>query len=187
MATDSSKIFMGPGVFSYGAWVTAGGAGTLADGGHIRGPVTKTINWENYKPPLERSQFPVIAAPSSGTCLIKVPLIETTPDLLAVCMRQLAANLSGTAPNKTLRVGNPISLYYQATIVGTSAFGLATAGGGGGGTNGIRTLTFWKLQVQSIAEIMFGKGVEQGHEITFEAFLDETVTTADKLFKQVDS
>ena len=110
-------------------------------------------------------------------------IVERTLDGLAAARRagkKLGRPLGKSAPLPervaTLRVGDRAEQYHQAT--------LAVAGLG---SNDLQTLTFWKLQIASIAEIQYGKGVTQLYEATFRVLRDDTVSTADKYFKRVDS
>lgn len=176
MATDSSKIMVGAGVVSIGAYVTAGGAGTLTDVGHTKEPVVMAAGYTDFDVTSERAFGVLKKVPQDMAITIRVPMLEVIPENLRVAMRQPAANLTGTTPNETLLVGDPQEQYHQVEVVGPSP-----------GTSGLRTITLWKMIVMELAEVPFAKGDTQVFNVTMMAMYDDSLATADKFFKSVDS
>jgi len=176
MATDATKIEVGSGVFSIGDWVTAGGAGSLADVGHIKSPFEIGVAMENFDVETERAIGIVKTTPTKDDYTLKVHFHEADPEWLGFALGQPDANLTGTAPDETLLVGDRSERYHQATIVGT-----------GIGTTAVRTWTFWRLQVISLEPVLIGKAVEQSYNVTFRILRDDSVSTADKHFNQADT
>lgn len=176
MATDATKIMVGAGTFSIGAYVTAGGAGSLTDVGHVATPFELGVAMENFDVETERAVGIVKTTPQKDDYTLKVAFHESDPEWLRTALGQPSANLTGTAPDETLLVGDRAEQYHQATLVVS-----------GIGTTGVRTLTFWKLQTISMEPVSFGKAIEQMYVVTFRALRDDSLATADKYFKQVDA
>jgi len=177
MAQVSGNICSGRAVVSVGPYVTAGGAGTLVDVGHTKAPTTLAVERENFDAVSEQAPTPVESVPSLTTYKVKVPVEEATIDNYLIATGEPVANKSGTPPNLTLRVGGPTGKkYHQIQLV--------TAGLG---TGLIRTITIWKAVLMSVSEVPFAKGGEQLLEMTFNCLYDDTVATADKVMKIVDS
>jgi len=72
MATDTTNIEAGAAVVSVGAWVTAGGAGSLTDVGHMKGPVTLTPSREDYDIKSERAFGVLKKIPQDSIVKIKI-------------------------------------------------------------------------------------------------------------------
>lgn len=178
MATTDGNVLIGAATVSIGAWVSAGGAGSLTDVGHTKDPSTIGVAHENYEQPSESQMGPVKIVPTKMGITVKIPILECTPDLLAIAMRQATANVTGTAPNKTVLIGDPVEQYHQIMLVSK---------GPGSTTQGTRTITIWKAQVTNVGEWAHGKAVPQAPDITLTLLKDNTVTTNGKYFKIVDS
>ncbi len=176
MATDATKIMVGAGTFSIGAYVTAGGAGSLTDVGHIATPFELGVAMENFDVQTERAIGVVLTEPINDDYTLKVAFHESDPEWKRVALGQPAANLTGTAPDETLRIGDRQAQYHQATLAVP-----------GIGTTAARTLTFWKLQSIGMEPVQYGKAVTQMYNVTFRILRDDSVTTADKYYKQVDA
>lgn len=177
MASNSANLCIGKAVVSMGAWVTAGGAGSLTDVGHTKGPVVLNTAIEMYEATSEQAPTPIEAVPSNMKFTVKIPMQEATIDNYLAAFRELAANKSGTPPNLTLRVGGATGKkYHQVQIVTT-----------GVGTTLVRTITIWKATVEALSEVAYAKGGEQVLELTLNCLYDETVATADKVMKIVDA
>ena len=176
MALDATKIMVGAGVFSYGAYVTAGGAGSLADAGHIATPFELGIAMENFDVETERATGIVKTVPIKSDHTLKVAFHQAEAELLRVALGLPASSKTGTTPNFTLRVGDRVEQYHQATLVVP-----------GVGTTAVRTMTFWKLQISALEPVQFGKAAVQTYIATFRSLRDDSVTTADKHWKQVDA
>lgn len=179
MATNTGNIAIGAAQVSIGAYAAAGAAsGSLVDVGHTKGPTTMSASFNDYEIVTEQTFGPVRKIPISASIKVKVMMDEATADNMRIAMRQLAANVTGTAPNKTHLVGNISEQYHQIVIV---------AKGPGATTPSTRTITLWRAIVESIEEISYGKSPEQTLAVTFALMYDDTVATADKFFKVVDS
>ena len=176
MATDTTKILVGAGVVSIGDFVTAGGAGSLVDVGHTKEPVAMSSSFTDFDVTSERALGILRKIPQDMAVGIRIPMLETIPDRLAIALRQPAANVSGIAPDETILVGGPVEQYHQIEIVGP-----------GPGTLGIRTITAWRGIVIEVAEMAFAKGDSMVYNVTLALMLDDSVATADKFFKQIDT
>lgn len=176
MAQDVTKIMVGAGVLSLGDYVTAGGAGSLSDAGFTLDDFQLTSNQENFDVEVEQTTGTVLTSKVKTEFTLKCTFAQAEAELLRVLLAQPSGNKSGTGANLTLRVGNAATQYHQATLVVP-----------GPGTTGVRTLTFWKLQILTSDPIPFGKKVVQKYGATFRLLYDSTVSTADKFFKQVDA
>lgn len=177
MATQTKFVQVGVGVVSIGAWATGGGAGTgMTDVGHLKAPCTLAASIETYDVKSESVWGIIKSVPTDMKVTLKVPELETSAENLRVALGQPAANKTGTGDNLTLLVGKPPEQYHQVTIVSP-----------GPGTNATRTWTFWRCRVTSMGELAFGKTTDTAAEITLEVLYDDTVTTADKFFKFVDT
>ena len=179
MATDSNKVLVGAAVVSVGAYVTAAGAGTLTDVGHTKSPVTLAPNVQVFDVKSERAFGTIKKVPLDMELKLKIPYLECTAEALRTAMRQPSGNVSGSGVNLTVRVGDPKEQYHQIQIVGP--------GPSGGTAAATRTITFWKCIVDSVAEIPFAKGDSSVYEVVFAILYDDSVSAADKFFKQVDS
>jgi len=176
MATDTTQIHIGAATVSVGAWVTAGGAGSLTDVGHMKGPATLTPSFEDYEIKSERAFGTLKREPQDAKLSLALDLQETTGEHMRIAFRQPAANLTGTSPDKTLRIGDMAEQYHQITLVAT-----------GPGTTNVRTLTLWRGFVESTGAIPYAKGEEQHYPVTFDILYDDSVTSLDKFGKQVDT
>src|SRR5881628_3615139 len=116
MATDATKILVGAGVVSIGDYVSGGGAGTLVDVGHTKAPITIAPAFTDYLVKSERAIGIIKQVPTDLVVTIKVDMMEGTLDHWLIAFRQPSANLSGTLPNMTLRVGIPVEVYHQVQI-----------------------------------------------------------------------
>ena len=176
MATNAAFICVGAATVSIGDYVAAGGAGSLTDVGHTKGPVTLAPTFEDYEVKSERAYATLARIPQSNSLKLKVPMSEATAENLRIALRQPAANKSGTGNNLTLRVGDAKEQYHQVSVVTK-----------GVGSTGVRTITLWKCFCEGLAEIPFAKGAEQVYEATFDCLYDDSVGTADKIGKWVDA
>jgi len=176
MATDTSKVFAGAAVVSIGDWVTAGGAGSLTDVGHMKGPVSLTPSFEDYEIKSERAFGTLKRVPISGSLKLALDLQEITVEHLRVAFRQPAANTAGTSPDERLLIGDFAEQYHQITVVVNGA-----------GTTGVRTMTLWKGFVESLGAIPFAKGEEQHLPLTFDCLYDDSLGSADKFGRIVDA
>ncbi len=176
MATSAANVFSGAAVVSIGDWVTAGGAGSLTDVGHMKGPVSLTPSFSDYEIKSERAYGSIARVPLEGSLKLAMDLQEVTAEHLAMAFRQPAANKTGTTPDFTVLIGDFAEQYHQITVVVAGA-----------GTTGVRTVTLWKGFVESLGAIPFAKGEEQHLPITFDCLYDDSVTTNDKFGKIADA
>ncbi len=176
MSTATAQINIGAAVVSIGAYVTAGGAGSLTDIGHMKAPASLTPAFEDYEVKSERAFGTLRREPIGGKLSLALDLQETTAEHMRIAFRQPAANKTGTSPDFTLRIGDFAEQYHQVTLVVD-----------GPGAGSVRTWTFWKGFVESLGAIPFAKGEEQHLPITLDILYDDSVTTLDKFAKCVDS
>lgn len=176
MATNTANTLIGAATVSIGAWVTAGGAGSLTDVGHTAGPVTVQHSFEDHDTKSERAKGIIKKTAIDMAVTVKVPALEATLEHWRQLSRQAAANLTGTPPDMTLRVGDHSSAYFQMTLVGP-----------GVGTTGVRTVTLWKCIPIDVGEIKFAKGEDVVFDVTWAVLYDDSVATADKFYKVVDA
>lgn len=175
MATDIKYRQIGAGVFSIGPWVTAGGAGTLVDLGHMA-EVSLADSGEMVPFESERAQGALAGHWSKAGYSIKVKIKEFRAELLRQLLQQPAANKTGTGDNLTLLVGEKTVEYFQASLVLSSQ---------PHGSTGAHTWTFWRLAPQTLGELVFTKNAFGEWEATLMGFQDESVATADKFYKRV--
>jgi hypothetical protein len=180
LATNTNQIAIGVATVSIGAYFTAGGAGSLTDVGHTKGPTTLSIAYEDYELVTEQSFGPLRNIPISAKVNVKAMMNEATLDNMRVAARQATAQLSGSAPNKTLLVGNINEQYHQIQIVTKGPAGAA-------GVASTRTITIWRGIVRNVEEISYGKQPEQTFTVTIACMFDDSVATGDKFLKIVDS
>ncbi len=176
MAQDIDKILAGGAVVSVGPWVTAGGAGSLVEVGHTEGATELIRSYEDL--PVSSEQIAGIEKriPISTEMALKFAMKETDLENWRMPWRQPAANLTGTPPNMTLLVGAAAEQYHQVTLVGT-----------GIGTTGVRTVTAWRMIVDSVEPIRMAKAEAQLVTITGALMLDSSVATLDQFLKIVDA
>ncbi len=179
MAVSLNNIAIGGSTLSLGAYVPAGGAGSLTDVGALKDGSELSIAKEIYEVKSSSVEGVLRAIPVDTSFELKAILQEASLDNLRKVLGQPSANLTGTAPNKTLLVGNAAEEYFQGTV--------STGGISGGTTPATRLLTMWKLYVKGLEAIAFKKGQEQTYGVTFGMVADQSVTTADKFYKVVDS
>lgn len=181
MAVDSKKIAIGAGVLSVGAYVAAGSAGTLTDvgltkeGTELAFKVTKAEVGNG-----EQVFGPQLAVPTDVEMELKAVLGEADIDKLQWIFSQPTANLTGTAPNRSLLLGEPTEDYRQVQLVTKGIKGT-------NGTAASRAFTGWKAFVKSVEPIKYAKAAEQLYSVTLGFCEDVTVATADKFGKLVDT
>lgn len=179
MATNTNYIVVGAAVPSIGAYVAAGGAGSLTDVGHLKNPTTLQAAFEDYPVTSERAQGALKKVPQSSSYKLKLSMTESLLANLQKALRQPSANLTNgdaAIEEGTLLVGNAAEQYHQIQLVGV-----------GPGATAVRTVTLWRCIVESVAEMAFAKGAEIMYEVTFDVLHDDSVATADKFFKIVDA
>lgn len=176
MATDTSKIFAGAAVVSIGDYVTAGGAGSLTDVGHMKGPVSLTPSFSDYEIKSERAFGTLKRIPLDGSLKLALDLQEVTVEHLRIAFRQPSANKAGTTPDFRLLIGDFTEQYHQITVVVTGA-----------GTTGVRTMTLWKGYVESLGAIPFAKGEEQHLPLTIDCLYDDSMGSSDYFGRIVDA
>ena len=175
MATDISKVVGGGAEVSVSAYVTAGGAGSFVDVGHIKSPAILAVTREDFDIKSERAIGTLKKFPVDMKVTLKVSISEAVMENVRVAFGQPAANMTGTPPDLILEVGEHAEQYHQLKLVQK-----------GVGTTGVRTLLLWRAIVESVAEVQFAKAGEQMYEITFDVLNDESVAAAGKFFKATD-
>lgn len=176
MTLDATKICIGAAVVSMGDYVAAGGAGSLVDVGHTKGPVTLDCKTTLYTVKSERTAYALDQVPTDQEISFKLQLSQSELENWRRMMNAPAANLTGSGSNKTLLIGSIGSNKYQVQFVVP-----------GVGTTRARTITFWKVVVKTAGTVSFAKSGEQVVELDCEAMYDDSVTTGDKVGKVVDA
>lgn len=169
MTVDVNKLAVGAAVVSIGDWVAAAAAGTLTDVGLTTGPAELSDVSEDVEVEGEQVQGVVRSVPTKKTVTLKVPMAEADLDKLQRLLRQPTANLTGTAPNKTLAVDAEEEQYLQVQCV---TQGIA----GSGGTHATRTLTFWRCSMTGREAVPFTKGGVQQWAAVFKVHQDTSVS-----------
>lgn len=177
--TVTTNIAIGAATVTVGTYAAAGaGGGSMTDVGHTKGPTTLNVQYEDYEISSEQSFGALRKIPQNAAVKLKVLMSESVMNNIRTALRQPTANVSGTEPNRTLLVGAPAEQYHQIVV--------ATRGTGGT-TVATRTMTFWKCIVESLGEVQYTKSGEQVFEVVFHVMYDDSVATAEKFFKYVDS
>jgi len=177
MAGSSGNLLIGAGVVTIGAWVTNGGAGTLADVGYIEAGIVLQDTAEDFLAETENTQGALKSVPMRKTVTLQIPMAEATLANWKLAMRQAAANLTGTVPNQTLLVKNETETYYQAQVVTK-----------GPGTTGVRTITLWRLAGNAREAVTFTKSGKQVLNVTFNVLEDDSFSAGgSQWYKIVDA
>ncbi len=176
MAVSAAKILIGAATVSIGDWVTAAGAGSLVDVGHTKAPATITPNFEHVEITSERAVGALKLIPIDGSYSLKVSILEGVLANFQLAAKNADGNVTGTPPDLIFEVGEAAERYHQITLTGIP----------GVGTTSVRTITIWRAAVESVAEVSFGKGVEQMLEVTFRILHDDSVSALGKFMKIVD-
>ena len=179
MAADIKRIEIGAATISVSAYVTAGGSGSFTDVGYTEGPATIEPGGSDYRIEPEQVLGAIRSVPTKVEHKLKFAMKEAAAANLQWAIRQLAANLTGTAPNYTLLVGDPVETYQQLKLVTKGGRATAT------GTDGTQTWTFWRCASMAVEAIGVTKEKEKIIGVTFDILYDESVATADKYYKQV--
>lgn len=182
MANNSGLFSLGRADISISAWVTAGGAGTFTDAGHLEGEAMLEFDKEDLLEGSEQVLGSLISEPIKFGVRLKFALKETSLDNMQKYLGQAAANLTGAAPNKTLLIGDPSPLFYQVKVV---TKGERTVQGAT--TPATQTWTFWRMAAQKPEPLSLKKDKVRLMGFTYEALYDESVSTADKYGKVVNS
>lgn len=176
MAGSITKIFQKAPVVSVGAYVTAAGAGSLTDVGYTEGGVELSWSQEDTAISPDQEAGDVASFPVMTGMTLKFTMLEATVDNLLTALRLPAANKTGTTPDFTLEIGPASEVYLQLQMVGK-----------GGGTTGVRTLTTWKGQIESLEPIGQKKNEPTKVGVTVKCHLDPSVAAAGKFSKLVES
>lgn len=180
MANNSNNWLVGAGVVSVGAYVASGGAGSLTDIGIIIGG-TSLDNKRAYHELKSDHHLGVLeVVKTQDMSEIKLVMGEADADRVMLAMDQPSANVSGTAPNKTLlhNPNSPVQL-KQIQIVGVGPKGAT-------GTAAARTVTAWKAYFKEVGPWEHKRDGEQKLAVTIGLLQDLSVSTSDKDWKAVD-
>jgi hypothetical protein len=175
MATDATKVKVGAATVKVGEYVSAAGAATLVDVGHIDEAPTLGSNFESFDVESERTDGVIKTTPTKSGYEVEVSQIETTIARMAQAFRQAAAQVTGGAPNQTLKVITAVNRFFQITVEVP-----------GDGTNSLQTLTFWKCQPISVEPITFGKAATQKYKVKFRVLYDDSISPGE-YWRRVDS
>lgn len=181
-AQSTTFIAIGGATVKIGGWVANKGVSTLTDVGHTKAPTTMSVTYEDYPINSEQSFGPLRKIPISATIKVKVPMLQSDGENVRMALRQDTGNLSGAAPTQITLVGAMAEQYHRVTI---ETKGIAASGGLG--AYGTRTVTLWRCIVDGLDEVPFGKSGEQALVMSLHVLYDDTVSTADKFLKVVDS
>ena len=176
MSQNVANVQVGYALAYYSAYVTAGGSGSFTEFGYTSDPLEIAPQYETFDVNAEQASAPIKSIPLATAYTVKVPAMESTPAITAIAFRQPQSNISGTGANLTVLFGRAQEIYYQLKVEGP-----------GPGTNSLRTYLFWKAAAQELGPVQIGKGVVQKRDITFRCLEDASVSTGDKIGKQVDS
>lgn len=178
MAQNSAKVEAGAAIVSIAAYTTGGAASTThvyVEVGH-----TEVVGWtpamENFDVESEQSISIIKTVPVKDTHTLKIPAMESRPDILRDALGQLTSRLTGTAPNQTLTFGDRVEQYHRIKLVAP-----------GNGTTNTRTIEFWKCQITALDEIQFGKKTVQKYGMSFRVLRDETAAAGAEYGQQVDT
>lgn len=180
MATDTKRISIGRADVSVSDYVTAAGAGTFTDVGHTQGPTTLEIANQDYEIKSEQVLAAIASIPVDNKVTLKFTMLESALDNLRYALRQVSGNLTGSAPNKTLLIGDAQEVYQQMKLVSKGIKGATLVAA-------TRTITIWRAAFVSAEAIGFAKDKEQLFTVTMSVMYDDSVATADKYLKIVDS
>jgi len=174
MAVDVNKITYGAGVLSLGAWVTAGGAGTLTDvGATVDGVEIQLDGAEDLEIEIDQAITPVKAVAMKAVKSLTCTIAEMGLPLLQQLLRQVAGNLTGADPNRSLIIDLPQSgdaYMLQATFVTRGIQGAT-------GVYASRTYTFWKCKPK-IEAIPHKKNEIQKYKLTLAIWQDTSIAPA---------
>ncbi len=179
MSITLANVKVKAGVVSFGPYVTAKGAGTLADVGLTLGGVT--IGPKISHRDIEGDQHLGVMSkiPIKREVELKFTMTETDAVKLLLVTEQPDANKTGTTPNFSILVdADAVEQYHQMKL---------SIPGGGPGTLGLREMTFWRTVVTSVEPIPYKKDVEQSYAVTVAVLQEISGTGADSLYRQVDT
>lgn len=173
---NSSNILFGAGEFYIGDYVAAAGTVTYVDVGHIQKAIKIGAKLKYKDVETQRAFSMVKRYPIGGELMIQGFFHEATLENMRIMLAQPSAQISGTAPNQTLLVGTPLEQYHAIKVI---APGL--------GSTKKQTDTFYKCCVDDPDDWEIDKENEQVYGVKFRILWDDSVTTADKFFKRVES
>ncbi|HET6373009.1 MAG TPA: hypothetical protein VFG76_06865 [Candidatus Polarisedimenticolia bacterium] len=162
------------------AYVAAGAAGTFTNIGYTKGPLTIEEGGSDYEVKAEQVLGALASVPVDKKITLKFTFLQAELDDLQKVLRQPAANLTGTPPNKSLLIGDPVETYHQIKVTGKAI-------GGSAGIKGVRTITMWRVAFVTVEPIGMAKDSETVWGVTMTLVYDETVATADKYYKIIDT
>ena len=179
MSVVLASVKVKAGVVSFGDYVTAKGAGTLADVGLTQGGVTIAPKVSHRDIEGDQHLGVLSKVPIKRELELKFTMAETDATKLMLATEQPAANKTGTPPNLTVSVdANAVEQYHQMKL---------SIPGGGVGTTGLREMTFYRTVVVSVEPIPYKKDVEQTYAVTVAVLQEISGTGSDSFYKQVDT
>jgi hypothetical protein len=165
MATTAANIRIGAATVYIDTYVSTGTTITTpTDVGHHKVPVEIGNTIETVKIEGERSTFPIATQATKGAAQVKVVLQEVTQSNMVTFLQ---GAVSGTT---IVNVGDASLPYKQIKVVQVA----------GGVT---QTWIFWKCAVSGKEPLKIAKNEEVALSMTFDAFYDDSVPGADKLFR----
>lgn len=177
MAVTLTNILIKAGIVSIGDYVTAKGAGTLADAGATIGGISLQVKTETHVTEADQYLGELMRTPSKRTAELKFVMEESDLEKWRLMSEQPAANLTGVAPNKTLLTDADAAEQYHQIAITTK----------GVGTTKVRTITLWRCVIVNSEPISFKKDEEQKVAVTVAVLEEISGTGLDTLFKTVDA
>lgn len=173
--TIGNMVFgLGNYVLSIGDYVAAKGAGTLVDVGILENGSEIDVSEESTDIFSDKHLGPLSQEPHKRTCTLKFMFKETILDNLAIALGADSADVTGTAPNETLKLNvDEKARYHQVSVVVP-----------GIGTTGTRTITFWRCRRTGPVKLAYKKDNVQMVELTL-AVLEEIGGAGDPEFFQI--
>ena len=164
MPLNQNEVLVGAGVVSIGSYTAAGApASDLADVGHLSAPFGFAPTFNDTQITSERARGPIKVVPGDDVYTLTIPLQQANVENLRIALRQAPAAKQGTTPDFTLYGAQSVEQYHQVKIVGP-----------GTGTNGNRTLEFWRCQVSGFSGYQFAKNAPQLVTLSLIAVFDDS-------------
>jgi len=181
MAVALGSVKVKAAVVKVGPYVTAKGVITPLDVGLTKGGVT--IGPKATYHPIEGDQYlgELSGIPTKRELEVKFTMTETDYSklMLAFMMTDDVAHKAGTTPNWIINVDADSPEQYRCLVLSIV--------GGGLGTTGLRTLTFWRTVCVACDPIPYKKDQEQMYAVTMRVYQEITGTAVDNFYNQTDT
>jgi hypothetical protein len=177
-APQTSLIAIGGAQVLLGPWAANKAGTTMTDVGHTKAPTVLSVSYQDYAIMSEQAFSALRKIPITASIKVKIPMLQSDAANVRIALRQPSS--ADSPPNQTTLMGIITEQYHRCQVV---TKGISTTGG----TIGTRTTTLWRIIVEGLADVMFGKTGETMLEITADVLYDDTVSTADKFLNIADS